>query len=81
MTDPTAQAPRHLTTCPGCEGFGHIRDSKTSTRTCAVCGGEGQVEMRVDDAPPVFVGICLAVVVIIVGWVVIRLAVALDGAP
>lgn len=70
-----------LTTCPGCEGWGHIREGKTGTVRCEVCKGEGQVEMRVDDAPPVILGILLAFAVLIIGWVVIMLADLLEGAP
>jgi len=81
MTDTTPTDSGPLTTCPACEGWGQIQDTKASTIPCAVCKGEGQVEMRVDDAPPVVFGVLLAVVVVIIGWAVIMLSEALEAAP
>jgi uncharacterized protein (DUF983 family) len=70
-----------LVPCPACEGWGHIHEGKTGTTRCEVCKGAGEVEMRVDDAPPVLLGILLAVVVIIVGYLVIMLTEVLEAAP
>lgn len=81
MGEATQGTPPELITCPGCEGWGHIREGKTGTIPCAVCKGEGEVEMRVDDAPPVVLGLILAVVVVILVAVVLFMAEALDAAP
>lgn len=81
MTEATPSESGLLTTCPACEGWGQIQDTSTTTIPCAVCKGEGQVEMRVDDAPPVLLGVLLAVAVVVIGWVMIMLSEVLEAAP
>lgn len=81
MNDLSTATGTFRTICPACEGWGHILNTKTSTLPCAVCKGDGTVEMRVDDAPPVLLGVLLAIVVIIVGYFVIMAIEVFEAVP
>lgn len=57
--------------CPGCEGWGAIRDGKASTVRCEVCKGEGALDVEDVEIPSLVRGVLLAIVAFIVVWYVL----------